>query len=612
MDLSARREVPIGEAVGVVAAQSIGEPGTQLTMRTFHTGGVRLTGEDITQGLPRIEQLFEVRKPKKIAYLAEVDGRVIEIREMEGKRKVIIAPENPEEEKATFNIPTSQRLLVEEGQEVKKSQRITEGNIDPQQLLEVEGIEAVQTALVDEIQEVYRSQGVSINNKHIEVILRKVAPVNRMRVVEEGDTGFVAGDLVWTDEIETENDLIAEENEHHIEEAIQVLSGKTLRSAEKTNEAISQLCGRQLDESALRTILKPGNMISEIIVDPGDGKDCLFIVGEAAFRKRLEGMELIEPFVSPDGKEMPAGSELTPGRLGIITANLPSPIVVRETGTLEKLVDAAYLAEKVVVGDVVVAEADRLISAEAIQRLKEANVRSVKVWHSVELVHLPDVVREKIKTDLWGKTVLRAVDLQGNTIDDVPPIVDERILKGLLEAEFAAVEISDGELITYERLVRKYLSERVYGKVLLEPVRDQMGAVLLEPGQVVDHEKIDAIVRSGAQDLSLRPMSGRSEERRLIRRVSFVRKLREGPKCKPFVHGITKAALATDSFLSAASFQQTAQVLAGAAVKGDLDPLKGLKENVIIGHLIPAGTGDERFREMAMAAKAANSLEPKG
>lgn len=167
---------------------------------------------------------------------------------------------------------------------------------------------------MDEIQEVYRSQGVSINNKHTEVILRKVAPVNRMRVVEEGDTGFVAGDLVWTDEIETENDLIAEENEHHIEEAIQVLSGKTLRSAEKTNEAISQLCGRQLDESALRTILKPGNMISEII-DPGDGKDCLFIVGEAAFRKRLEGMELIEPFVSPDGKEMPAGSELTPGRL---------------------------------------------------------------------------------------------------------------------------------------------------------------------------------------------------------------------------------------------------------------------------------------------------------
>jgi DNA-directed RNA polymerase subunit beta' len=94
--------------------------------------------------------------------------------------------------------------------------------------------------------------------------------------------------------------------------------------------------------------------------------------------------------------------------------------------------------------------------------------------------------------------------------------------------------------------------------------------------------------------------------------VSFVRKLREGPKCKPFVHGITKAALATDSFLSAASFQQTAQVLAGAAVKGDLDPLKGLKENVIIGHLIPAGTGDERFREMTTVAKAGTIPESNG
>jgi DNA-directed RNA polymerase subunit beta' len=603
MDLSARKEVPVGEAVGVVAAQSIGEPGTQLTMRTFHTGGVRLTGEDITQGLPRIEQLFEVRRPKKIAYLAEVDGRVTEIREMEGKRKVIIAPENPEEEKATFTIPTSQRLLVEEGQEVKKNQRITEGNIDPQQLLEVEGIEAVQTALVDEIQEVYRSQGVSINNKHIEVILRKVAPVNRMRVVEEGDTGFVAGDLVWTDEIEKEDTAIGEENERHIAEASEVLSAKTLRSAEKAGEAVSVLFGRTLDESALRTVLKPGNMISEMVVEWGDGKDCLVIVGEAAFRKRLEGMELVEPFVSADGKEMPAGSELTPGRLGIITANLPVPIVVRETGTLEKLVDAAYLAEKVVVGDTIVAEADRLISQDAIARLREAKVHSLRVWHSVELVHLPDVVREKIKTDLWGKAVTKAVDVRGNQLEDGPQIVDERVLKGLLEGEFAAVEIEDGDIVTYERLVRKYLSERVYGKVLLEPVRDLSGAVLLEPGQVVDHDKIEVIVRSGVQDLSMRPMSGRSEEKKIIRRVSFVRKLREGPKCKPFVHGITKAALATDSFLSAASFQQTAQVLAGAAVKGELDPLKGLKENVIIGHLIPAGTGDERFKGIAAIVK---------
>jgi DNA-directed RNA polymerase subunit beta' len=114
MDLATRTEVAIGESVGVVAAQSIGEPGTQLTMRTFHTGGVRMTGEDITQGLPRIEQLFEVRRPKKVSYLAGIDGRVIEIREMEGKRKVIIASDEPgKEEKVNYSIPSSQHLLVE-------------------------------------------------------------------------------------------------------------------------------------------------------------------------------------------------------------------------------------------------------------------------------------------------------------------------------------------------------------------------------------------------------------------------------------------------------------------------------------------------------------------
>ena len=143
-DLATRKKVAIGESVGVVAAQSIGEPGTQLTMRTFHTGGVRqFTGEDITQGLPRIEQLFEVRRPKKVAILAEEEGTLVELREMDGKRKLIIAKEHEDgtEERVSYNIPASQNLLsgIEEGSHIKK-QILTEGYIDPQQLLEVEGL----------------------------------------------------------------------------------------------------------------------------------------------------------------------------------------------------------------------------------------------------------------------------------------------------------------------------------------------------------------------------------------------------------------------------------------------------------------------------------------
>jgi DNA-directed RNA polymerase subunit beta' len=145
-DLSSRQPIAIGETVGVVAAQSIGEPGTQLTMRTFHTGGVRLTGEDITQGLPRIEQLFEVRRPKKVALLAYADGVVTEIREMEGKRRVFITStdENGNEQRISYNVPVSQNLLVEEGQRVKKGEALTEGYPDPQQILEISGLDAVQ------------------------------------------------------------------------------------------------------------------------------------------------------------------------------------------------------------------------------------------------------------------------------------------------------------------------------------------------------------------------------------------------------------------------------------------------------------------------------------
>ncbi|MCF0247162.1 MAG: DNA-directed RNA polymerase subunit beta', partial [Synergistes sp.] len=228
-DLATRKRVAIGESVGVVAAQSIGEPGTQLTMRTFHTGGVRqFTGEDITQGLPRIEQLFEVRRPKKVAILAEVDGVLEEIREMEGKRKLIIAveDENGNVERVSYNIPASQNLrsAVEEGCEVKKGMLLTEGYIDPQQLLEVEGLEAVQHYLLDGIQEVYRSQGVSINDKHIETILRKVAPVNRVRVLKEGDSDFVSGELVWKEDLEKRIEEIKEKNEKTLDQSYEFIS----------------------------------------------------------------------------------------------------------------------------------------------------------------------------------------------------------------------------------------------------------------------------------------------------------------------------------------------------------------------------------------------------
>jgi DNA-directed RNA polymerase subunit beta' len=181
--------VDIGEAVGIIAAQSIGEPGTQLTMRTFHTGGI--AGEDITHGLPRVVELFEARTPKGRATIAKISGRV-EIQEEPNKRIVKIVGDDGREEE--HPVPRRQRLRVDEGSVVAPGDRITDGSIDPDDILEVAGIRAVQLYLVDQVQQVYKPQGVPIHDKHIELIVRQM--LRKVSVIEPGDTELLAGDLV--------------------------------------------------------------------------------------------------------------------------------------------------------------------------------------------------------------------------------------------------------------------------------------------------------------------------------------------------------------------------------------------------------------------------------
>ena len=185
-NLATGKEVNIGEAIGIIAAQSIGEPGTQLTMRTFHTGGV--AGGDITQGLPRVEELFEARKPKGLAVIAEIDGRV-EIDET-GKRKEIIVVPN-EGEKQVYSIAYNSRLRVKEGQMVKAGDPLTQGSINPHDIVRVKGIDGVQEYIVKEVQRVYRLQGVDVNDKHIEVIVRQM--LSKVKVEDPGDTELIPG-----------------------------------------------------------------------------------------------------------------------------------------------------------------------------------------------------------------------------------------------------------------------------------------------------------------------------------------------------------------------------------------------------------------------------------
>ena len=182
--------VDVGEAVGIVAAQSIGEPGTQLTMRTFHTGGV--AGDDITHGLPRVVELFEARQPKGKAPISESAGKV-RIEETDKTRKIVVVPDDGSEE-LPYAVSRRSRLAVTDGQSVKVGDRLVDGNVDPHEVLRIQGPRQVQEHLVDQVQEVYRSQGVSIHDKHIEIIIRQM--LKRVNILESGDTDLLPGELV--------------------------------------------------------------------------------------------------------------------------------------------------------------------------------------------------------------------------------------------------------------------------------------------------------------------------------------------------------------------------------------------------------------------------------
>src|SRR5207245_1511904 len=203
--LASGRLVDIGEAVGIIAAQSIGEPGTQLTMRTFHTGGV--AGEDITHGLPRVQELFEARRPKGEAQITELSG-VVSIEDDEEKKVRRVTVTSDDGDQVQYAVSLRARLAVSDGDVVEVGQQLTEGSVNPHEKLRVEGVQALQMHLVEEVQNVYRSQGVTIHDKHIELIIRQM--LRKVHIIEPGETEFLPGELVDRKRFEEKNAEIVE------------------------------------------------------------------------------------------------------------------------------------------------------------------------------------------------------------------------------------------------------------------------------------------------------------------------------------------------------------------------------------------------------------------
>ena len=296
-NLATGKKVEIGEAVGIIAAQSIGEPGTQLTMRTFHTGGV--AGDDITQGLPRIQELFEARNPKGQAIISEMDGVVKEIRETKDRREIEI---QGTAESKVYPVSYGSRIRVVQGQQVEAGDELTDGSIDPKEMLRIKGIRGVQNYILQEVQRVYRNQGVEINDKHVEVMIKQM--LRKIKIVDPGDTILLPGAFVDIHEYEAANrEAILADKEPAV--ARPVLLGITKASLETDSflsAASFQETTRVLTDAAIkgkvdRLLGLKENVIIGKLIPAGTGM------------ARYRNIRVVSPFDEPTDE---AATELEP------------------------------------------------------------------------------------------------------------------------------------------------------------------------------------------------------------------------------------------------------------------------------------------------------------
>ena len=299
-NLATGEPVQVGESVGIIAAQSIGEPGTQLTMRTFHSGGV--AGGDITQGLPRVEELFEARKPKGLAIITEIPGVAV-INDTKKKREVIVTDQETGESK-TYLIPYGSRIKITDGQILEAGDELTEGSVNPHDILRIKGVRAVQDYMIREVQRVYRLQGVEISDKHIEVIVRQM--LKKIRIEDNGDTEFLPGTLVDFLEYEDVNEQMEKEGKQPAD-GKQVMLGITKASL-ATNSFLSaasfQETTKVLTEAAIKGKVDPLIGLKENVII---GK----LIPAGTGMKRYRDVRLNSTMPEPEVKVEDIAEELT-------------------------------------------------------------------------------------------------------------------------------------------------------------------------------------------------------------------------------------------------------------------------------------------------------------
>jgi len=619
-DMATGKLVNIGEAVGVIAAQSIGEPGTQLTLRTFHTGGVKITGEDITLGLPRVEQLFEVRKPKKQAVISEINGIVEEIiTENNYKKQVVINPEtskenkNPvEEKKKIYNVSPDLRLIVEKGQKVKAGERLTVGFIDPHDILKIQGIKAVQEYLLKEIQAVYRSQGVKISDKHIETIIRQIARLNMIYVRSARDSELLSGELVYVSDFEKANKKVVEENEEISKKNRELLENKkTIFSVvnAKTGEVIVKE-GEVITNKVIPKI--ETSDFTALVVEDQESKQFTIVKGENLFIERITGNILVGEIKDNNQKNNTEVDSLSDSNIkfneviskemGVEIANSDIRIIsCAKPDIYEKIKDRITAADIINPEDSqVLVSANKQLTSLEVGKIKKTKVDRIKVWEEIKEISVRDGLIKLIKDEIVGRSIGEDIKdpISGNIIAAKDQIISKNLIKKILLYKLSELPLEDGRYFSLEGRTLEFLYDNAVGKVAALDILDpETGEVIINGGKKITRDDATEICNRHLDLIKVRA-NNKIACINIIENVGFIKRKKFVAVGMPIIQGITQASLSTESFLSAASFQRTTHVLTNASIKGKVDKLYGLKENVIIGNIIPAGTGLDRYREI--------------
>jgi len=617
-DMATGKLVNIGEAVGVIAAQSIGEPGTQLTLRTFHTGGIKISGEDITLGLPRVEQLFEVRKPKKQAIISEINGTVEEIiKEDNDRKKVVISPEtskeslsNSEEKKKIYHIPPELRLIVEKDQKISAGEKLTVGFIDPHEILKIQGIKAVQEYLLKEIQAVYRSQGVNINDKHIEAIIRQIARLNMVYVRSARDSELLSGELVYVSDFEKANEKVVEENKKIIEKNKELLENR---------RTISPLVNVKVGE----VIIEEGEIITnkiipkievsefaELKIVDQENKKYTIVKGENSFIERIIGNILVdENKDSVQGETANESNNYKAKVNEIINKETAVNIVNSGTRLISCIRPEIYgkIEGRITAKDIldpensqVLIEENKEFTSSEIDKIIKAKVNEIKIWEEIKEISIRDGLIKLVKDEIIGQPIGEDfVDpMKEHIIASKGQLISKNLIKKALLAKISDIPLEDGRYFSLEGRTLEFLYKKVVGKIAALDILDpEKGDIIINAGKKINKNDATEICNKHLDLIKIRE-DDKIVSINIIQNIGFIRRKKLPAVGMPIIQGITQASLSTESFLSAASFQRTTHVLTNASIKGKEDKLYGLKENVIIGNIIPAGTGLDKYNKV--------------